>query len=135
MNNLPLFSFLPSMYLDSHDKLALVEVIIYILVNLFCIYINIRQGFRRDAGWIYLTISIRMSYFASSFSQYSLPTLETPESQDCWFNHDDLDRKLEYNHGYDSHDFKYSCTISSTKCIAELLKRWVCLSQQWNWVY
>ncbi|UKZ78726.1 hypothetical protein TrVFT333_006472 [Trichoderma virens FT-333] len=44
------------MTLDSHGKLALVQVIVYIPIGLFCIYNNIRHGFRRDAGWIYLTI-------------------------------------------------------------------------------
>ncbi|KAM6478108.1 hypothetical protein HDV62DRAFT_383171 [Trichoderma sp. SZMC 28011] len=44
------------MTLDSHGKLALVEVIVYVPIGLFCIYNNIRHGFRRDAGWIYLTI-------------------------------------------------------------------------------
>ncbi|KAL7917887.1 hypothetical protein ACQKWADRAFT_331495 [Trichoderma austrokoningii] len=44
------------MHLDSHGKLALVEVIIYVPIGLFCIYNNIRHGFRRDVGWIYLTL-------------------------------------------------------------------------------
>ncbi|PTB38294.1 hypothetical protein M441DRAFT_447112 [Trichoderma asperellum CBS 433.97] len=44
------------MRLDSHGKLAVVEVIVYIPIGLFCIYNNIRHGFRRDVGWIYLTI-------------------------------------------------------------------------------
>lgn len=53
------------MPLDSHGKLALVEVIIYIPIGLFCIYNNIRHGFKRDVGWIYLTIfSIGMSCLA-----------------------------------------------------------------------
>ncbi|UKZ68487.1 uncharacterized protein TrAtP1_009520 [Trichoderma atroviride] len=44
------------MTLDSHGKLAVVEVIIYVPIGLFCVYNNIRHGFRRDVGWIYLTI-------------------------------------------------------------------------------
>jgi hypothetical protein len=65
------------MHLDSHGKLALVEVIIYVPIGLFCIYNNIRHGFRRDVGWIYLTIfSISMSLFTSSSSHRSLLTTE-----------------------------------------------------------
>lgn len=67
------------MTLDSHGKLALVEVIVYVPIGLFCIYNNIRHGFRRDAGWIYLTI-----FTISTFSVYcmfllwkSLPTRNT----------------------------------------------------------
>ncbi|KAJ9265292.1 hypothetical protein DTO195F2_1904 [Paecilomyces variotii] len=44
------------MKLDSHGKLATLEIIVYVPVGLFCIYNNIRHGFRREAGWIYLTV-------------------------------------------------------------------------------
>lgn len=44
------------MKLDSHGKIAVLEVVVYVLAGLFCIYNNIRHGFRREAGWIYLTI-------------------------------------------------------------------------------
>ncbi|KAL1961530.1 hypothetical protein VTN77DRAFT_1635 [Rasamsonia byssochlamydoides] len=42
--------------LDSHGKLAVLEMIIYIPVAFFCIFNNIKHGFRREAGWIYLTL-------------------------------------------------------------------------------
>lgn len=57
------------MTLDSHGKLALVEVIVYVPIGLFCIYNNIRHGFRRDAGWIYLTI-FTISTFLSIACSY-----------------------------------------------------------------
>lgn len=60
------------MTLDSHGKLALVELIIYIPIGLFCIYNNIRHGFRRDVGWIYLTI---FSISKSSEHSWSQPSL------------------------------------------------------------
>ena len=44
------------MKLDSHGKIAILEIIVYIPAILFCIFNNIHYGFRREAGWIYLSI-------------------------------------------------------------------------------
>lgn len=42
--------------LDSHGKIAVLELVIYIPVSIFCIFNNFQHGFRREAGWIYLTL-------------------------------------------------------------------------------
>lgn len=58
--------------LDSHGKLSIVELAFYVPAILFCIFNNIRYGFRREAGWIYLSIfCISMYKYCMTRGEYA----------------------------------------------------------------
>ncbi|KIM92770.1 hypothetical protein OIDMADRAFT_139056 [Oidiodendron maius Zn] len=63
--------------LDSHGKLALAEVVIYVPVGLLCIFNNVRHGFQKAAGWIYLTI------FAIIKIAASIMTIQIEQGKDA----------------------------------------------------
>lgn len=61
--------------LDSREKLAVLEIIVYVTTILFCIFNNIRYGFKRVAGWIYLSLFCVSMWELRERHAVSLPTM------------------------------------------------------------
>ncbi len=44
------------MTLDSRDRVAIAELVVYIPCSFLALFISLRHGFNRSSGWIYLII-------------------------------------------------------------------------------
>lgn len=58
--------------LDQRGDIAVAEIVVYIPILILSVILVIRNGFTRQAGWIYLVI-LSLSEHASSLVQHNGP--------------------------------------------------------------